>query len=117
MPLQTVLLQEHLTLEETANFLRIGDMILERIGAHGTSACGQKSKSCVDLTPWFCVKVVHSITSTRQGRGVSIPGARSYHFLNPDGRPYSVLDDLQSERCVTLLDKLLKTWIAHILPS
>lgn len=114
VPLQTLLTQEQLTLEETANFLRIGDMILERISAHGTSACGQKSKSCVNLVPWFCVKVVHSITSTRRGRKVLIPGTRSYRFLNPGGRPHRVLDDLQSKRCLPLLETFLKTWIAHI---
>lgn len=105
VPLQTLLAQDQLTIEETAIFLKIGDMILGSIGAHGTSACGQKPKSCVDLTPWFCAKAVERIT--RRGRKVLIPSSNGYRLWGV----------LQNNKCFPLLERFLKTWIAHLPPS
>lgn len=105
VPLQTLLTQEQSTIEDTANFLRVADMILQSIGAHGISACGRGSKSCIELTPWFCVKAVQSII--RGGRDV----------LSPDSRPYSFEDDLGRNQCLSLLEEFLRTWLAHIPPS
>lgn len=105
VPLQTVLAQEQPTIEDTANFLRIGGMILEGIGAHGTSACGLNPRSCIKLTPLFCVKVVQNITR------------RNREMLAPDGGSSYFWDDFQSSRCFPLLEKFLEAWVTHVAPA
>lgn len=72
VPFQILLSQEQSTVEECADFLEIGCTFLRLIGDHGSSACGQRSKSCVDLAPRFCAKVVQIMT--RQELEVWGPG-------------------------------------------
>lgn len=104
VPLQIVLSQEQSTVKETANLLKIGCMFLGRIGAHGSSACGQISRSCANLAPWFCAKVVQRIA--HRDRKILPPATSLYRFWG----------DEASDRCFVLLQDFLRTWMAH-LPS
>lgn len=108
VPLQILLSQEQLTAEETADFLEVGCMFLRRIGAHGSSACGQSPRSCVDLAPEFCAKVVQRIT--QQELEMLIPETNPERPWHDRRRPD------QSPRTWILLQNFLKTWIAHLTP-